>query len=71
MPPIYPDVVEITPGTLSKSASVHQKQPPAKVAITCRSTGAAAEPMSRVDRLAAGARLFAPAEDNAQQQAGQ
>ena len=30
-----PDVVLITPGTLSKSASVHQKQPPAKVAISC------------------------------------
>ncbi len=30
-----PDVVLITPGTLSKSASVHQKQPPAKVATSC------------------------------------
>src|SRR5436190_16348534 len=30
---MYPDVVEITPGTLSKSASVHQKHPPAKIAV--------------------------------------
>ena len=28
-----PEVVEITPGTLSKSASTHQKHPPAKIAL--------------------------------------
>src|SRR5262249_38068766 len=28
-----PEVVLITPSTLSKSASTHQKQPPAKVAV--------------------------------------
>ena len=45
---MYPDVVETTPGTLSKASSVHQKQPAAKVALAtpaggaCAITGAAA-----------------------------
>jgi hypothetical protein len=36
---MYPEVVESTPGILSKSASVHQKQPPAKVATLVEEAG--------------------------------
>ena len=31
-PPVYPEVVETTPSSLSNGGSMHQKQPPAKVA---------------------------------------
>jgi hypothetical protein len=30
---MYPDVVEMTPSILSKGGSMHQKHPPAKVAV--------------------------------------
>src|SRR5262245_2887229 len=30
---MYPEVVDTTPGSLSKGGSMHQKQPPAKVAV--------------------------------------
>jgi hypothetical protein len=34
LPPVYPDVTETTPGSLSNGASMHQKQPPANVAFS-------------------------------------
>jgi hypothetical protein len=30
---MYPEVVEITPAVLSNGGSIHQKQPPANVAV--------------------------------------
>jgi hypothetical protein len=34
VPPVYPEIVEITPSSWSKGGSMHQKQPPAKVALS-------------------------------------
>ena len=34
LPPMNPDVAEITPGTSSYACSIVQKQPPAKVAVS-------------------------------------
>jgi len=33
LPAVYPDSAPSTPGSFSKSASMHQKQPPAKIAV--------------------------------------
>src|SRR5262245_53367061 len=32
-PPVYPEVTESTPGTFSNGGAMHQKHPPAKVAM--------------------------------------
>src|SRR3954452_5103701 len=50
---MYPDVVEITPGTLSKSASTHQKHPPAKIAVAVFGACACAPPIAAASRQAA------------------
>ena len=33
LPPLYPEIVETTPGSLSYGGSMHQKHPPANVAF--------------------------------------
>ena len=33
LPPVYPETTSINPGIFSKSASMHQKHPPAKTAV--------------------------------------
>jgi hypothetical protein len=38
---MYPEVVEITPGSLSNGGSMHQKHPPANVAFAVVALGAA------------------------------
>src|SRR5512134_2346438 len=54
---MYPEVVEITPGTVSMASSVHQKQPAAKVAFASpvgwlwEKTGIAAMVASQIGRM--------------------
>src|SRR5688500_1944744 len=49
---MYPEVTETTPGSFSKGGSMHQKQPPAKVARAMPGRAAAGD--------AAGAEAFSP-----------
>src|SRR4051794_19625380 len=50
---MYPDLVDITPGTLSKSASVHQKHPPAKMATPAGEDSAALSALPIADSFLA------------------
>jgi hypothetical protein len=49
---VYPEVVEITPSRLSKGGSMHQKQPPAKIAtaVACSVSAAAMDAVPPIAR---------------------
>jgi hypothetical protein len=46
---VNPETTSVTPGSLSKSASMHQKQPPAKIALSARALPAT--PSERARRI--------------------
>jgi hypothetical protein len=48
LPPVNPDTTSVTPSNFSKSDSMHQKQPPAKIASSAFVDGVKAEALNAV-----------------------